>query len=161
MKRTATILLSLSIVSEVLCFLAAVIILFVSCTSRGGRHVFTYFDEAWWPIAYQSVRVLLPICVSVISAIILLILTVLKKKSILPIIIVSIACLVITALLTTGTDAIYLMFTASRRISLSVAEYSHNINMCMASASVLHLIPTILVPVAAVFGIAHKKYVQQ
>ncbi len=161
MKRTATVLLWLVIVFEVLYTVASAVILLVSCCSWEGERMLGMGGMGWAPIIYQAICVLIPGFVKVITAIILLILSALKGKKIFFEVLVIVLFSGIAVILAVPMDIIYFSVTERLRYSIMVVEVMQRITAGMGYISVLNVIPTTLLPVAAAFCIAHKKFVKQ
>ena len=160
MKKAATIMSWLIIVFEVLYLVAIGIVTLINLCNIEGRIVLNRPELSGYLQIYHLLRVLIPVVCVTIAAIVLLVVSAFKSKKIVFEVGVIIVFSGISAILLIPFDAVYMSLINARIYETTHIYLSHYLTTSLNAVSVLHMIPMVMLPVAAACSIVHKKFVK-
>lgn len=160
MKKAATIMSWLIIVFEALYLVAVGIATLINMGNIEGRIVLNRPELSGYLQIYHLLRVLIPVVCVTIAAIVLLVVSAFKSKKIVFEVGVIIVFSGIAAILLIPFDAVYMSLINARINETTHIYLSHYLTTSLNAVSVLHMIPMVMLPVAAACSIVHKKYVK-
>lgn len=161
MKKTATIMSWLIIVFEVLYLVAIGIVTLINLCNIEGRIVLDHPELSGYLQIYHLLRVLIPVVCVTIAAIVLLVVSAFKSKKIVFEVGVIIVFSGIAAILLIPVDVVYMSLINARSYEATHIYLSHYLTTSLNAVSVLHMIPMVMLPVAAACSIVHKKFAKQ
>lgn len=160
MKKTATIMSWLIIVFEVFYLVAIGIVTLINMGNTEGRIVLNRPELSGYLQIYHLLRVLIPVVCVTIAAIVLLVVSAFKSKKIVFEVGVIIVFSGIAAILLIPVDVVYMSLINARSYEVTHIYLSHYLTTSLNAVSVLHMIPMVMLPVAAACSIVHKKFVK-
>lgn len=161
MKKAATIMSWLIIVFEVLYLVAVGIATLINMGNTEGRIVLNHPELSGYLQIYHLLRVLIPVVCVTIAAIVLLVVSAFKSKKIVFEVGVIIVFSGIAAILLIPVDVVYMSLINARSYEVTHIYLSLYLTTSLNAVSVLHMIPMVMLPVAAACSIVHKKFAKQ